>query len=119
MKNMQTVTTLEKRIDDIKKQLLRLGDMHPGSLTKQLNICGNPKCKCKDPENPQKHGPYYNLSFVLNGRSTSRFIRNEHVPEIRRQLANYKKFRSLVEEWKTAAAELAKLKICIAEKVSE
>lgn len=108
---MQTITTLEKKIANIKKQLLNLGDMHPGSLTEQLNICGNPKCKCKDPENPQKHGPYYNLSFVLRGKSTSRFIKIEHVPEIKRQLANYKKFKLLVEEWKTTAAELAKLKI--------
>jgi hypothetical protein len=108
---MQTVTTIEKKIVNIKKQLLNLGDMHPGSLTKQFNICGNPKCKCKDPENPQKHGPYYNLSFVLRGKSTSRFIKGEHVSEIKRQLANYKKFKELVEEWKTSAAELAKLKI--------
>lgn len=108
---MQTITVLEKKIANIKKQLMSLGDMHPGSLTEQLNICGNPKCKCKDAENPQKHGPYYNLSFVLRGKSTSRFIKSEHVPEIKRQIANYKKFKLLVEEWKTAAAELAKLKI--------
>jgi hypothetical protein len=113
---MQTIISLEKKILSIKKQLLNLGDMHPGSLTEQLNICGNPKCKCKDPENPQKHGPYYNLSFVLKGKSTSRFIKSADVAEIKKQVANYKKFKVLIEEWKTVAAELAKLKISEAKK---
>lgn len=115
-RKMQAITTLEKKILSIKNQLLNLGDMHPGSLTEQLNICGNPKCKCKDPENPQKHGPYYNLSFVLKGKSTSRFIKSENVAEIKKQVANYKKFKLLVEEWKTTAAILAKLKIDEAKK---
>jgi len=108
---MQTINALEKQIANIKNQLLNLGDMHPGSLTKQFNICGNPNCRCKDPDDPQKHGPYYNLSFVLKGKSTSRFIRSEYASEIKKQVANYKKFKSLIEDWKTAAAELAKLKI--------
>ena len=108
---MQTINALEKKIANIKNQLLNLCDMHPGSLTKQFNICGNPNCSCKDPDNPQKHGPYYNLSFVLKGRSTSRFIRSEYASEIKKQVANYKKFKSLIEDWKTSAAELAKLKI--------
>lgn len=113
---MQAITALEKKILSIKNQLLSLGDMHPGSLTEQLNICGNPKCKCKDPENPQKHGPYYNLSFVLKGKSTSRFIKSENVAEIKKQVANYKKFKLLIEEWKTTAAILAKMKIDEAKK---
>lgn len=116
---MKTIDSIEKQIADIKNQLLNLGDMHPGSLTKQFNICGAPNCRCKDHENPQKHGQYYNLSFVLKGRSTSRFIRSEDAPEIKKQVANYKKFKKLVEDWKTLAAELAKLKMDEAKKVAQ
>lgn len=110
------IKALKKKIDITKKKLLALGDMHPGSLSQQYNICGTPNCKCKDPDNPKKHGPYYNLSFVCNGKSTSRFIKPEFVQDITRQIQNYKEFKRLVNEWKTFAAELAKLKIDLAKK---
>ena len=84
--------------------------MHPGSLSKQFNICGNKTCKCKDPENPKKHGPYYQLSYSHKGRSTSRFIKEHLVKEVEQQTKNFKKFKQLVEEWKILATELAKLK---------
>lgn len=115
-KKMKTVKYYENRIKNIKKQLFEIGDLHPGSLSKQFNICGTPGCKCKDKNNPKKHGPYYQLSFVHKGKSTSRFISPAFVPEIKRQLANYKKFKKLIENWKSLATELAKLKIDKAKK---
>ena len=90
---------------------MALGDMHPGSLSKQWNICGNPKCRCKDPEEPKKHGPYYNLSFTHKGKSRTRFIQPQFVKQIEKQIENYKFFKSLTEEWKNVAAEIAKMKI--------
>jgi hypothetical protein len=108
---MSNIKTLDKKIERIKLKLQGIGDMHPGSLSKQFNICGNKNCKCKDLENPKKHGPYFNLSFVCNGKSSSRFIKAEFVPEIKKQLANYKLFKKLTDDWKTLAAERAKLKI--------
>ena len=108
---MATIKLLEKKIEKIKQQITALGDMHPGSLSKQFNICGNPKCRCKDPDNPKKHGPYYQLSFVHKGKSTSRFINKEYVTEVKRQLANYKKFKLFVNEWKELATDLSKIRI--------
>ncbi|MGC9328602.1 MAG: DUF6788 family protein [Candidatus Hinthialibacter sp.] len=29
--------------------------MRPGALSQQYNVCGNPRCRCKDPQHPQKH----------------------------------------------------------------
>lgn len=102
---------LEKEICNIKNKLMSLGDMHPGSLTKQYNICGNPSCRCKDPHNPKKHGPYYQISFVHDKKSTSRFVKKELVSKTKLQLANYKKFKQLVEKWKIAATKLSQLKL--------
>jgi hypothetical protein len=110
-KKMETIKELEKEISNIKDKLMSLGNMHPGSLTKQYNICGNPDCRCKDLHNPKKHGPYYQVSFVHNKKSTSRFVKKELVSETKTQLANYKKFKQLVEEWKIAATKLSQLKL--------
>ena len=104
-----TLTPLERRIEQVKRELTGLGPMHPGSLGEQYNVCGTPGCRCKDPKSPQKHGPYYQLSYTWRGKSSSRFVRPEQVEEMREKVANYKRFRELVNEWVDLAVELEKL----------
>lgn len=116
---MRELKSIEKKIKNIKTELMNLGDMHPGSLSMQFNICGEPTCSCKDKKDPQKHGPYYNLSYSIRGRSTSRFIREENVKEIEKQVKNYQSFRELTTEWKNLAAEHAKLKHDLAKEVKK
>jgi len=62
-------TQIAHKIAQLKQELAELGPMHPGSLSEQYNVCGKPGCRCKDPKNPQKHGPYYQLSFTWRGKS--------------------------------------------------
>jgi len=90
---------VERRIEALRHRLTQLGPMHPGSLGEQYNVCGKAGCRCKDPKKPQKHGPYYQLSYTWRGKSTTRFVRSEHVASIERKVANYKRFRELVNEW--------------------
>lgn len=100
--------SIERRIEATKRSLTKLGPMHPGSLSEQYNVCGKPRCRCKDPKKPRRHGPYYQLSYTWRGRSTSRFVRPERVTEIRHKVENYKQFRELVNEWVDLAVELAR-----------
>ena len=98
----------QARILGIKQDLLGLGEMRPGALSKQYNVCGKPGCRCKDKKAPQKHGPYFQISYTHLGKSTSEFVKRELVPEARRQLANYAKFRRLTQEWVTLSLRIAK-----------
>jgi hypothetical protein len=108
-----SIQKYEQQIQRIKTQLLALGPMRPGSLSQQYNVCGKPGCRCKDPDHPRRHGPYYQLSYVHRGKSTTQFIRPAFVTEVRTQLANYKKFRKLTEQWVGLALQAAKLKLKI------
>ena len=63
------------RIRQIKDMLSQLGPVLPGSLSTQWNVCGKPGCRCKDPKKPRKHGPYYQLSFTVDGKSSSLFVK--------------------------------------------
>jgi hypothetical protein len=47
------------------------GRLHPGSISEQNNVCGQPAWRCQDPPNPQKHGPYYQWtqSPIIDGRA--------------------------------------------------
>ena len=102
--------SLEKRIQSLKHQISQLGDLRPGALSKQYNICGNPNCRCKaDP--PIKHGPYYQISFTRHGKSSSQFVREEDLVEVQQQLENYRLLRQLVDEWITLSAQLSSLRL--------
>jgi hypothetical protein len=104
------VRVLERRIERIKQKLLALGDLRPGSLSEQYNVCGNPSCRCKaDP--PQKHGPYYQLGWTRKRKSTTRFIRKPDAATVESQLRTYTELQSLVDQWIDAAVEICELKL--------
>ena len=103
--------SIEGRIERVKQALNNLSEMRPGSISKQYNVCGSPGCRCKDPRKPKRHGPYYQLSYMHKGQSSSQFIRRELLAATRQQLANYKVFRKLTDEWVSLALEHAKLKL--------
>ena len=50
----------------IRSQIAVLGELRPGALSQQYNICGNPSCRCKATP-PLKHGPVLSNQFYLEG----------------------------------------------------
>jgi hypothetical protein len=85
--------------------------MRPGSLSRQYNVCGKADCRCKDPRKPKRHGPYYQLNCVFRGKKTSQFIRAADVATVRAELANFKKFRRLTDQWVGLALQRANLEL--------
>lgn len=104
------ILALERRIGRIQEELAEIRDLRPGSLSKQYNVCGKPGCRCKA-NPPQKHGPYYQVSYTRKGRSGSRFVRREHVVAVRQQLKSYVRLRTLVDRWVELATELSDLRL--------
>jgi hypothetical protein len=102
---------LEQQINRLKTQLAELGPLRPGSLSRQYNVCGKRGCRCKDPKQPRRHGPYYQLNWVHGGKKTSEFVRQENLKPLRTQLANYKRFRRLIDQWIGTALKLARLEL--------
>ncbi len=66
-------------------ELAQLGPMRPGSLSQQY----------KDPA--AKTGAYWQLSYTHHLRSRSRYVRPAELPRIKSLLANFKRFRALVD----------------------
>ena len=71
--------------------------MRPGSLTRQY----------KDPK--KQTGAYYQLSYTLDMRSRTEYIRKGWVSEIRRQIKYYKRYKQLNAEWVSLSIEHSKL----------
>lgn len=52
-------------------RLATVGFVSPGSLVSRTTVCGKPGCRCQaDP--PQRHGPYFQWSRAVSGRTVSR-----------------------------------------------
>ena len=88
---------IEKRIERIQSELIKIDAMRPGSLTRQY----------KDPK--KQTGAYYQLSYTLDMRSRTEYIRKEWVSEIRRQIKQYKRYKQLNAEWVSLSIEHSKL----------
>jgi hypothetical protein len=95
---------IEERIEKIKKELQLIGEMRPGTLSKQY----------KYPEN--KEGGYYQLSFTHKMKSRTEYIRPVFVKETRRQVNAYAKFKKLFERWIDLSIEYCRLKMDLAKR---
>lgn len=88
-------SSIEAQINRIKKNLMQLGRMHPGSLSSQKRTRG---------------GEYHQLSYSHGGKGYTRYIRPEGVADVKQELRNYRRFRELISKWVQLEIELAKLK---------
>lgn len=105
------IKSINEKIERLKKEILKLGPMRPGSMSEQYNVCGVKKCRCKDPENPQKHGPYFKLSYVIQGKNKSQFIRPAFQESIASELSAFKRFKEISQEWVLLEIERSNLKM--------
>ena len=80
-----------------------VGPMRPGSLTRQY----------KDRKN--KTGGYWQISYTRQMKSRTEYVREEWVPEIRRQITTHKRFKRLIDQWIELDIERSKLTMQIAE----
>jgi len=76
-------------------QVLKSGVMLPGGIKSQFSICGKIGCKCADPDNPIKHGPYNKLSFSVSGKSSTMFIKQNDLMEAQKMVARFHLLKGL------------------------
>ncbi|MEW6406758.1 MAG: DUF6788 family protein [Chloroflexota bacterium] len=91
------VRQIERRIALIKEALSKIGPMRPGTLTLQY----------KKPQD--KSGPYWQLSYTRKMKSKSEYVRPAWVPNVRKEIAAYKRFKTLMDKWIELGIEASKL----------
>src|SRR6266508_6027020 len=94
---------LQRRLDrcraDYEAAKARLGEVGficEGSLVERYTSCGNPNCRCAEPEG--RHGPYYQLSWKEAGTTVSRLISAEDARLYREWIANRRRLESALED---------------------
>ncbi len=105
------IVIIEKKILKLKKELMNLGELRPGSLVQNFNVCGKKNCRCKDSKKPMKHGPYSYAIYMRKGKKKTTFIQSHYSESVKIEIENYKRLRRLVDEWIDLGLELSLMKM--------
>ena len=87
---------LERRREELYRELGQVGDFRRGSLNEVRRKCGKPGCACAAPDHPG-HGPQWNLTRKVEGRTRAVHLKpGPELEKARREVAEYERFRGLV-----------------------
>ena len=89
----------EDQIEGIKQELMALGPLRPGSITRQYRL---PK---------QKLRPFYQISYTHRMRSRSEYVRPDNLATLRKETATFKRFRKLIDRWVALALTASQLRV--------
>ena len=93
-----SLAEIEQERTRLYQELADTDDFRRGSLTTNYRRCGKPNCACADPAHPG-HGPRYLLTLSQGGRTVAQQVADgPELERTRREIANYQRFRSLVQE---------------------
>ena len=95
----ETLAGIKKRIHRIKAELTTIEAMRPGSLTRQF----------KDPKHHR--GAYYQISYTREMKSRTEYVPRHCLPQVRRELRHYKRFKVLLAQWVALSIEQSRCKM--------
>ena len=86
----------EEKVRAIKEQIVALGPMRPGKLSVQYH------------KPIEKAQAFYQISYTIQKRSRSDYVREADLERVKAELENYQTFKRLCEEPVVASLALAK-----------
>ena len=89
-------------------QLIDVGYIAAGSITRRHTHCGNPNCRCHgDP--PQMHGPYWQWTAKINGKTVTRRLSDAEAELYQEWIANDRQLRAIITQMRQVAAKATEL----------
>ena len=93
---------------ELAAELATVGFISPGSVVVRHTSCGKPGCRCQaDP--PQRHGPYYQWSRAVAGKTVSRRLDDQQAELYRTWIANRRRIEHLLAQMEKTSAAAAEL----------
>jgi hypothetical protein len=102
-----TFKTMEAEIDRIKQQIFELGNMRPGSLTRQMR------------KSKEKYGAYWQLSYTYRGKGKTEYIRDAFAGQVKTETTNFKRYRKLTDRLIELSIKLSRLKMDAGKKIGQ
>lgn len=96
-----------EKLQQLTTQLSKIGFILPGTVYSRYMPCGKAGCRCQA-NPPQLHGPYWEWSRSLAGRTISRRLSQPQVRLYQEWIANRRRLSAIIaeiEDLSTQAAE--------------
>jgi len=94
----------EDQLQALAGELAGLRFMSQGSVVRRYTRCGRPGCRCQgDP--PAPHGPYWQWSAAVGGKTVSRRITDEQAALYQEWIANRRRALQIIAEMERISAE--------------
>ncbi len=93
---------------ELATELATIGFISQGSVVVRYTSCGKPGCRCQA-NPPQRHGPYYQWSRAVAGKTVSRRLDEREAALYRDWIANRRRLEQIItqmEQTSTAASEI-------------
>jgi hypothetical protein len=87
----------QTRFDALKREILTLGYVRPGSLVRRLMPCGNPTCRCMR-QPPRLHGPYFQWTYKVAGKTRTVRLSAEQAQRCQEWIRNHRRLKRLVRQ---------------------
>jgi hypothetical protein len=106
-----SLKTLREKRDQLMAGLAQMGDLRRGSLAGRFRKCGKPNCRCAQEGSPG-HGPSYSLTHKTGGKTITQVIPPGPAMErTKAQIAEYRRFRKLVQELIAVSEQLCDVQL--------
>jgi len=93
---------------ELAAELADIGLISPGSVVVRTTSCGKPGCRCQaDP--PHRHGPYYQWSRAVAGKTVSRRLDARQAELYREWIANRHRLEQIIVQMEQVSAEAAEI----------
>jgi hypothetical protein len=89
--------TDDQRFETLKRAVCDVGPIRRGSVVRRFVPCGKPGCRCQA-KPPQLHGPYYQWTRYLRGKTVTVRLTEEEAEHIREWIENGRKLNRIVAE---------------------
>jgi len=87
----------QTRFEALKREILTLGYVRPGSLVRRLMPCGNPACRCMR-QPPRLHGPYSQWTYKVAGKTRTVRLSAEQAQLCQEWIRNHRRLKRLVRQ---------------------
>lgn len=83
----KSLKKIDEQMQRVKDQLLALGPMRPGTLSRQYR---NPR---------QRQGAFWQISYTHQMKSRSEYVRPNEVAAVRQEIAQFRRYKKLTARW--------------------
>ena len=103
---MAPIPEIPPRVRQLAGELAQPQPMRRGSVSDRTIKCGKVGCACAGDPNA-RHGPYYSLTWAVEGKTHSQFLTAEQAAVAKQQIAAGREFRQQVDTYWEACQDWA------------